>query len=93
LVRWAAFILSLAGVADSTYLTVTHFDPRALSCSTRGFVDCLAVTQSAQSRVLGIQVAFLGLGFFAVMAARNMPAMWRTRNRRVSRLRLAMAVV
>jgi uncharacterized membrane protein len=92
-VPWAALILSIFGVADSTYLTITHFDPQVLSCSTRGFIDCLAVTQSAQSRVFGIPVAFLGLGFFVAMTAINLPVMWRVEDRRVASLRLAMTIV
>jgi uncharacterized membrane protein len=92
-VPWVALVLSLLGVADSTYLSITHFDPQVLSCSTRGFVDCLAVTQSAQSRILGIPVAFLGLGFYVVMTAINLPMLWRKNDYRVAQVRLAMTVI
>jgi len=58
---WAVittFALSLIGLALSTYLTITHFNPQALICSNKGFVDCGVVTTSAQSRLLGIPSRF-----------------------------------
>jgi uncharacterized membrane protein len=78
--RWAVittFVLSLLGLAVSAYLTYTHFEPQSLFCSLKGFIDCQKVTTSAQSRLLGIPVAFLGLANYLVMTALNSPWGWR----------------
>ncbi|MGH8980677.1 MAG: vitamin K epoxide reductase family protein [Acidimicrobiales bacterium] len=85
-------MLSLIGLADAGYLTITHFAPQVLECSTHGFVNCAAVTQSAQSRLLDIPVAFLGLAFYIAMTAINLPRMWRSTDRRIVWLRVAMVV-
>ena len=80
--RWAVattFLLSLVGLGISIYLTITHFRPMLLVCSSTGTVDCAAVTTSAQSYFLGIPVAILGLGNFVVMSALNSPWGWRAR--------------
>ncbi len=93
---WAVattFALSLIGLGLSTYLTVTHFDPQALVCTDNGFVNCAAVTTSAQSRFLGIPVAFLGLGTYLVMTVLNSPWVWRAKNYWVHVSRFAIAVV
>jgi uncharacterized membrane protein len=88
-----ALLLSLAGVGVSTYLTVAHFAKIPLVCSGSGIVNCERVTTSAQSYFLGIPVAFLGLLFFVAMTAINLPVLWRTEDRRVHMVRLAMTVL
>jgi len=93
---WAVittFALSLIGLALSTYLTITHFNPQALICSNKGFVDCGVVTTSAQSRLLGIPVAFLGLGTYVVMTALNSPWGWRAKNYWIHVACFAIAIV
>jgi uncharacterized membrane protein len=80
--RWAVvttFVLSLIGLGVSTYLSITHFDKAALVCSSTGVINCAKVTTSAQSRFLGIPVAFLGLGTYVVMSALNSPWGWRAK--------------
>jgi uncharacterized membrane protein len=89
----AALVLSLAGLGVSTYLTVDHFAHVPLACSDSGLVNCQRVTTSAQSHILGIPVALLGLVFYVAMTAINLPLAWRTTDRRVHMLRLAMAVL
>jgi uncharacterized membrane protein len=91
-VRLTALVLSLLGLADATYLTITHFQKHLLECPTHGFIDCLQVTTSPQSEILGIPVAVLGLAFFVAMTVINLPPLWRTTDVRVAWLRLAMAV-
>lgn len=88
----AALILSLCGLGVSIYLTVDHFAHVKLACSDTGFVNCQKVTTSAQSHFLGIPVALLGLAFYVAMTAINVPRAWRTPDRRIHILRLAMAV-
>jgi uncharacterized membrane protein len=90
--RITALVLSLLGLADATYLTITHFQKHLLECPTHGFIDCLQVTTSPQSEILGIPVAVLGLAFFVAMTVINLPPLWRTTDVRVAWLRLAMAV-
>lgn len=79
--RWvglSAFALSLIGVGLSTYMTIAHFTEVAiLACSGRGELSCTAVTTSPQSRVMGIPVAILGLGFFVVMSILSSPPLWQ----------------
>lgn len=94
--RWrpvAALVLSVLGLGVSAYLTVAHFSGAKLICSSSGIVNCEQVTTSAQSYVLGIPVALLGLCFFVVMTAANVPALWRADDRRVHLARLALSVV
>src|SRR5579862_3169634 len=78
---WAAFVISLAAFGVSFYLTLAHFDRSAvpLVCSDKGFVNCALVTGSPQSMVFGIfPVALLGLIFYTVMLALNIPPLWRS---------------
>ncbi len=93
-VRIAALVLSLLGLADSTYLTIAHFETNLLqsTCSTTGFIDCTKVTTSPQSEILHIPVAVLGLAFYVAMTAINLPPLWKSTDVRIAWLRLAMSV-
>ncbi len=91
-VRLTALLLSLLGLADSTYLTITHFEKQVLVCPANSFINCAKVTTSAQSEILHIPVAVLGLAFYIAMTAINLPPLWKTTDVRVAQLRLAMAV-
>jgi uncharacterized membrane protein len=58
-------IVSLAGLADATYLTVQALTGETLGCG--GSPDCFKVLGSAYARVAGIPVASLGvLAYFSV---------------------------
>jgi len=60
-----AAIVSLAGLADATYLTVQALTGETLGCG--GSPDCFKVLGSAYARVAGIPVASFGvLGYFSV---------------------------
>jgi uncharacterized membrane protein len=94
--RWAevsTLILSLIGLGLSIYLTITHFQPHALVCSTSGVIDCQKVTTSAQSEILGIPVAIFGLANYVVMTAINTPWAWRARSRWIHVARFALSIV
>jgi uncharacterized membrane protein len=94
--RWAevaTFLLSLLGLGLSIYLSITHFDKQLLVCSGTGVIDCAKVTTSAQSRFLGIPVAFLGLGTYLVMTTINSPWAWRANARWIHVTRFALAIV
>jgi len=92
--RWqpvASLVLCIYGLGASVYLTVTHFEPKALACVSNGTFNCEKVTQSPQSVIVGIPVAILGLAFFVPMLAVCLPAAWRTADRRIHLARLIMA--
>jgi uncharacterized membrane protein len=93
-VRVTALVLSLLGLADSTYLTISHFQNSLLSstCAANSVVNCIKVTTSPESVVFGIPVAILGLCFYVAMTLVNLPPLWKTTDARVAWLRLAMAV-
>jgi uncharacterized membrane protein len=89
-----ALALSLAGLAVSVYLTIAHYGgSHVLVCTDSGAINCEKVTTSPQSIVLGIPVAVLGLGFYVVMTALNLPRAWRSQDRRIHAARLGLAVV
>lgn len=73
-----SLVLSLAGLAVSAYLTVTHFASGALLCAEGEVVDCGTVTSSEQSELFGIPVAVLGLAFFAFLTVACLPFAWRS---------------
>jgi uncharacterized membrane protein len=93
--RWTTFVLALAGLGVSIYLTYAHYTESALAgCTeTTGVVNCGKVTTSAQSWVFGIPVAVLGLAFYVFMVAIMNPWAWKIRRREVGLLRLASLVV
>jgi uncharacterized membrane protein len=93
--RWqplASLLLSVYGLGASVYLTITHFEPKALACVSNSTFNCEKVTQSPQSEILGIPVAMLGLAFFVPMLVLCLPAMWRSAHRWVHLARLALSV-
>lgn len=77
----ALLACALGGVAVSAYLTVVHYAPVPLACTTSGIVDCGAVTRSSYSVVPGtdIPVTICGLGWFGVsgVLAAVAVARWR----------------
>jgi uncharacterized membrane protein len=75
------WVLALAGLGVSVYLTVAHYvSPALLICSEKGLVNCAAVTTSPESVVFGVfPVAVLGLAFYVLMAAITSPWAWRAR--------------
>ena len=93
--RWqpiATLLLSVYGLGASIYLTITHFQPKALACVSNSTFNCEKVTQSPQSEIFGIPVAMLGLAFFVPMIALCLPVAWRSADRRVHLARLALSV-
>jgi uncharacterized membrane protein len=81
--------VALLGLADSAYLTYTHFHPGALICQASGHINCAKVTTSSQSEIFGhIPVAIVGLVYFAVMTLLMTPWSWRIHNVWLDRFRL-----
>jgi uncharacterized membrane protein len=90
----ATFVLALAGLGVSIYLTIAHFTESALAgCSESGLVNCTKVTTSPESYVFGIPVAVLGLAFFVFAVAIMSPWAWRASRREVHLARIASLVV
>jgi uncharacterized membrane protein len=88
------FVLALAGLGVSIYLTIAHFTESALAgCSESGLVNCTKVTTSPQSYVFGIPVAVLGLAFYVFAVAIMSPWAWRAARREIHLLRIASMVV
>lgn len=59
-----AAVISLAGLADATYLTVMAMTGETAACS--GSTGCFEVLGSAYARIAGIPVAAVGVaGYFA----------------------------
>jgi uncharacterized membrane protein len=73
------WLLALAGLGVSIYLTIAHYiSPALLICAEKGLINCAAVTTSPESVVFGIfPVAVLGLAFYVLMAAITSPWAWR----------------
>jgi len=82
--RWAqvtTLLLSLLGLAVSTYLTIEHFGhSNLLVCPSNSLFNCEQVTTSAESYFLGVPVAVLGLINYVIMTGLNSPWAWRAKN-------------
>ena len=88
---WTTFALALAGLAISSYLTYTHFQPTALVCSDTGAINCAFVTSSAQSYFIGIPVAILGVAQYVVLVVLCSPWAWARAERWIHLARFAVA--
>lgn len=89
----AALVLALAGLLVSAYLTVEHYTSAGtFACPESATVNCVKVTTSAYSALLGAPVALLGLLFYVVMSALSLP-LAPLRSAAAVRLRLALACV
>jgi uncharacterized membrane protein len=76
----AAFI-SLAGLADATYLTVQSLTGETLVCG--GSADCFRVLGSVYARIAGIPVAAFGvIGYFGVFSLATFAAFGYARARK-----------
>jgi uncharacterized membrane protein len=90
----ATFLLSVAGLALSVYLSVAHFvGTQIIACPANHLFDCDYVTTSSESYFLGIPVALLGAGFFVVMSVLNSPWSWKRDSYRLQILRLSLSLV
>lgn len=76
--QWTTWVLSLAGLGVSIYLTIAHFNTTVtLACPATSTVNCEKVTTSPESYAFGIPVAVLGLAFYLFLAVANSPWVWR----------------
>ena len=71
---WAASAaLSLAGLVLATYLSVAYLSGAGVACGVDG--GCGAVTTSEYSRFLGVPVALLGVGGYAILLLGSLAAL------------------
>lgn len=91
--RWTTWLLALAGLGVSIYLTIVELAPAALICSSTGIVNCANVIHSPEGHIVGIPVAYFGLAFYVFLAALLSPWVWQRRELSIQRLRLASIVV
>ena len=96
--RWlqlTTFVLSIAGLGVSVYMTIEHFTGNTtLACSSNSVVNCGAVTTSPESMVFGVfPVAVLGLAFFVAMVALTSPWAWRSPRQEIALARLGSVIV
>ncbi len=93
--RWqqiTGLLLSIVGLAGSIYLTVSHFDTHiSLVCPDLG--PCNKILTSNTSHFLGIPVPVLGLLYFVPMTILCLPALWRSKDRRVHLARLILSIL
>jgi uncharacterized membrane protein len=88
-----SLVLAALGLVVSGYLTYEHFTASTtLACPNTSTWNCFTVTTSAQSRLFGIPVALLGVGYFAAMLVLSLPAAWRSRRPQLRLGRLALAL-
>jgi uncharacterized membrane protein len=91
--EFSTFVLSLLGLADSSYQSYTHYSGTGpLGCSASGDA-CVLVQHSAESIVFGIPVAVLGVAFYVFMVAICSPWAWRSAWPAIRQVRLASVVV
>lgn len=95
--RWltlGSLTLALLGLAIAGYLAYEHHTASTtLSCPDTGVVNCLKVTTSTYSHLLGLPVADLGVGFFVAMALLCLPSSWASPSVLLRRTRLAIAAL
>ncbi len=60
-------LLSLLGIADSTYLSYEALTGGALSCTIKGLEGCNLVAQSIYSHLFGIPLGVYGVVFYAAV--------------------------
>jgi uncharacterized membrane protein len=76
--QWTTWVLSLAGLGVSVYVTIIHYTQGAgLLCPETSTINCAKVITGQYSVVLGIPVAVLGLVFYVFLAVANSPWAWR----------------
>jgi uncharacterized membrane protein len=91
---FSSAVAATLGLAISIYLTIEHYTTSTtLACPDTGVVNCVKVTTSPQSTILGIPVAVLGLVFFAAMGILTLPRLWHDRSSTVRWTRLGLAGV
>jgi uncharacterized membrane protein len=87
-------VLSVLGIADSTYLTIAHYTSSVtLACPATAFINCQKVTTSSYSTIHGIPLTLLGLAFFCSMFVLQLPISWSLDNAKLRLARLIFSII
>lgn len=65
---WVLGILILVGFSDSVFLTWEHYALTSIGCPVSPWINCLAVTSSKYSEILGIPLALMGSIYYLFLA-------------------------
>ena len=79
-------VLSLIGIADSSYLAHSALTSDPLVCDIEGLDTCNTVAESPYSKLLGIPLAVYGLGFYVLIALLSVYLLSRPSRRAVQGL-------
>ena len=60
-------LIILLGLADTVYLTYVHYANVPPYCPDSGIINCVKVTTSALSAIMGVPIAVLGLIWFIMI--------------------------
>jgi len=75
----SSLALCMAGVVVAGYLTWEHLSgSKTFACPQTGTINCVKVTTSSYSAILGIPVAPLGLLYFCAVTVLCLPAVWQS---------------
>jgi uncharacterized membrane protein len=87
---WASLALAVVGLGVSGYLTYEHYtEATTLTCPATSGFDCVKVTTSSYSSIVGVPVVLLGLTFFVAALGLSLPRAWRAASMRVHWARVA----
>jgi len=78
-VTHSSLAVCMAGLVIAGYLTWEHVTgATTFACPENGTINCVKVTTSGYSTIVGVPVAFLGLFYFAALTLMCLPAAWRS---------------
>ena len=89
----SSLAVCVAGLVVAAYLTWEHFTgATTFACPQTGTVNCVKVTTSSYSYLLGVPVAPLGLLYFGALTLMCLPRAWQSRRPSLRALRLSTAI-
>ena len=88
LARWALFILSFLGIADSAYLAQGELRGILPSCLSNNINGCQVVAKSVYAHLFGIPLGIYGLVFYIAIFALVMWSFFMTRKLLTRTLRI-----
>jgi len=75
----SSLAVCIAGLVIAGYLTLEHFTgATTFACPQIGTINCVKVTTSSYSNMVGVPVALLGLLYFGALTLMCLPAAWRS---------------
>lgn len=75
----SSLAVCMAGLVIAGYLTWEHFTgATTFACPQTGTINCVKVTTSSYSNIVGVPVALLGLLYFGAVTLMCLPVAWRS---------------